>query len=103
MASALPTPDTLAKAAALTVFDAEGKRVSFASIIRDQKTIVVFIRRLYPCDLGAYWIAYPLPHSLHRPFLLWGMCFSPFDCLRPVMNHVLPIPIELPSKQSLLL
>lgn len=52
MASALPTPDTLAKAAALTVFDAEGERVSFASIIRDQKTIVVFIRRLYPAILA---------------------------------------------------
>ncbi|KAI0807773.1 AhpC/TSA antioxidant enzyme-domain-containing protein [Fomes fomentarius] len=45
--TALPTPDTLAKAAALNVFDAEGKEVSFATIIRDQKTIVVFIRHFF--------------------------------------------------------
>ncbi|KAI0748487.1 AhpC/TSA antioxidant enzyme-domain-containing protein [Daedaleopsis nitida] len=43
----LPTPDVVANAAALNVFDASGKEVSFGSLIRDQKTIVVFIRHFF--------------------------------------------------------
>ncbi len=42
--TALPSPELIAKAAALNVFDDSGKEVSFGSIIKDQKTIVVFIR-----------------------------------------------------------
>lgn len=42
--TALPSPDVLAAAAALNVYDDTGKEVSFRSLIKDQKTIVVFIR-----------------------------------------------------------
>ncbi|RDX56404.1 hypothetical protein OH76DRAFT_1451535 [Lentinus brumalis] len=45
--TALPSPELIAKAAALNVFDDSGKEVSFGSIIKDQKTIVVFIRHFF--------------------------------------------------------
>lgn len=44
--TALPDQATVAKAAALNVFDAEGNQLSFGSLFRDQKTIVVFIRTI---------------------------------------------------------
>ncbi|KAI0707772.1 AhpC/TSA antioxidant enzyme-domain-containing protein [Earliella scabrosa] len=45
--TALPDQATVAKAAALNVFDAEGNQLSFGSLFRDQKTIVVFIRHFF--------------------------------------------------------
>lgn len=45
--TALPSPDTLAKAATLKVFDDAGKEVTFGSLIEDKKTILVFIRTLF--------------------------------------------------------
>ncbi|RPD66482.1 hypothetical protein L227DRAFT_649199 [Lentinus tigrinus ALCF2SS1-6] len=42
--TALPSPELIAKAAALNVFDDAGNEVSFGSIINAQKTILVFIR-----------------------------------------------------------
>ncbi|KAI0780580.1 AhpC/TSA antioxidant enzyme-domain-containing protein [Trametes elegans] len=42
-----PTPDVLAKAAALSVYDNVGKEVTFGSLFHDQKTIVVFIRHFF--------------------------------------------------------
>ena len=44
MASTLPSPEVLAAAAALNVYDDTGNEVSFGSLIKDQNTIVVFIR-----------------------------------------------------------
>lgn len=46
--TALPGAETVAKAADATVYDVQGKEVSFASIIQDQKTVVVFIRAFFP-------------------------------------------------------
>ncbi|KAH9852686.1 AhpC/TSA antioxidant enzyme-domain-containing protein [Lenzites betulinus] len=45
--TAAPSQDELATAAALTVFDSTGKEVTFGSLIKDQKTIVVFIRHFF--------------------------------------------------------
>ncbi|KAI0723889.1 AhpC/TSA antioxidant enzyme-domain-containing protein [Cerioporus squamosus] len=45
--TALPPPELIAEAASLNVFDDAGKEVSFGSIIKDQKTIVVFIRHFF--------------------------------------------------------
>ena len=42
--TALPSPELIAQAAELAVLDDAGKEVSFGSIIKDHKTIVVFIR-----------------------------------------------------------
>ena len=42
--AALPSPDVLAAAAALNVYDDTGKEISFGSLFKDHKTIVVFIR-----------------------------------------------------------
>ncbi|RPD80416.1 hypothetical protein L226DRAFT_550438 [Lentinus tigrinus ALCF2SS1-7] len=45
--TALPSPELIAKAAALNVFDDAGNEVSFGSIINAQKTILVFIRHFF--------------------------------------------------------
>ncbi|PIL24304.1 hypothetical protein GSI_14057 [Ganoderma sinense ZZ0214-1] len=45
--ASLPSPDVLAAAAALNVYDDTGNEVSFGSLIKDQKTIVVFIRHFW--------------------------------------------------------
>lgn len=42
--AAFPSPDVLATAAALNVYDDTGKQLSFGSLIKHQKTIVIFIR-----------------------------------------------------------
>ncbi|CDO73617.1 hypothetical protein BN946_scf185014.g87 [Trametes cinnabarina] len=42
--TALPSAETIGKAAALKVYDQLGNEVTFGSLIQDQKTIVVFIR-----------------------------------------------------------
>ncbi|KAI0636624.1 AhpC/TSA antioxidant enzyme-domain-containing protein [Trametes polyzona] len=47
MATTPPSSDFLSNAAALTVFDQDGKEVSFGSLINDQKTVVVFIRHFF--------------------------------------------------------
>ncbi|KAM5530209.1 hypothetical protein V8D89_016123 [Ganoderma adspersum] len=47
MASTLPSPDVLATAAALNVYDDTGNELSFGSLIKDQNTIVVFIRHFW--------------------------------------------------------
>ena len=41
---AVPTTQDLAEASKLTVCNSQGNSVKFGSLIRDQKTIVVFIR-----------------------------------------------------------
>ncbi|KAI0822744.1 AhpC/TSA antioxidant enzyme-domain-containing protein [Trametes gibbosa] len=45
--TAAPSQDELTKAAALSVFDNAGKEVTFGSLFRDQKTVVVFIRHFF--------------------------------------------------------
>ncbi|KAI8989771.1 AhpC/TSA antioxidant enzyme-domain-containing protein [Trametes punicea] len=45
--NALPSPEILAKAAQLKVYDQGGNEVTFGSLIQDQKTIVVFIRHFF--------------------------------------------------------
>ncbi|KAI0362497.1 hypothetical protein OH77DRAFT_1416770 [Trametes cingulata] len=45
--TALPSPEAIQKAAALNVFDESGKEVTFGSLFKDQKTIVVFIRHFF--------------------------------------------------------
>ena len=42
--TALPDTDTIAKASALNVLDATGKKISFGSIFEEHQTAVVFIR-----------------------------------------------------------
>ncbi|EPS97807.1 hypothetical protein FOMPIDRAFT_1127810 [Fomitopsis schrenkii] len=42
-----PTGATLAEIAKLTVYDSQGKMLDFKGLIRDQKTIVVFIRHFF--------------------------------------------------------
>jgi hypothetical protein len=52
---AIPNPDEIAKASALNVLDATGKKISFGSIFEEQQTIIVFIRAsIYftPCSQG---------------------------------------------------
>lgn len=44
--TSIPDADTLAKASELNVQDVKGETVSFGSIFKDRKTIVVFIRSL---------------------------------------------------------
>ncbi|EJF66162.1 hypothetical protein DICSQDRAFT_48829 [Dichomitus squalens LYAD-421 SS1] len=45
--TALLSPDVISNAASLNVHDSDGKEVSFGSLIKDQKTIVVFIRHFW--------------------------------------------------------
>ena len=42
--TALPDADTIAKASALNVLDAMGKKISFGSIFKEHQSVVVFIR-----------------------------------------------------------
>ncbi|KAF6753168.1 hypothetical protein DFP72DRAFT_1170981 [Ephemerocybe angulata] len=54
---ALPTPETLAAAAALDIYDADGAKVKFGSLFEDQSTktlIVVFIRHFFCGACHAY-------------------------------------------------
>ena len=41
----LPTEATLAEIANFAVYDSQGKTTDFGSLFRNQKTIVVFIRK----------------------------------------------------------
>ncbi|KAI1794684.1 AhpC/TSA antioxidant enzyme-domain-containing protein [Ganoderma leucocontextum] len=45
--TSFPSPEVLTTAAALNVYDDTGNEVSFGSLIKDQKTIVVFIRHFW--------------------------------------------------------
>ena len=65
----LPDEVTLASAAQLDVYDAQGKKVKFGSIYGENKTVVVFIRTCL-CSVGAYipipaHISHFLAHIVH--------------------------------------
>ena len=45
----LPDKEQIAKAVELTVFDANGGKVKFGDLVKERKTIVVFIRLVALC------------------------------------------------------
>lgn len=46
---AIPDAEALSKAAELDVFDVNGEKVKFGELIKDRKTVVVFISEYTPC------------------------------------------------------
>jgi len=52
--TALPDANTIAKASALNVLDALGKKISFGSIFEEHQTVVVFIRHFFCGACKAY-------------------------------------------------
>ncbi|KAF8194092.1 AhpC/TSA antioxidant enzyme-domain-containing protein [Pholiota molesta] len=44
---AIPDAETLSKAAELEVYDVKGEKVKFGELIKDRKTVVVFIRHFF--------------------------------------------------------
>lgn len=68
----LPTPEDLAKAYKIEVFDASGKSISFGNLVQDQETIVLFIREHKFVESPYNWMT---NHStliiLNRSLFLW--------------------------------
>lgn len=48
----LPTAEDVSRAAEMVVYDSSGAKVSFGDLIKEQKTIVVFIRSNLLSSIG---------------------------------------------------
>ncbi|KAG5635976.1 hypothetical protein H0H81_009522 [Sphagnurus paluster] len=68
MADAIPDAETLASAAKLEILNVKGEKVTFGSIFETQKTIVVFIRAIFPSSS----VIFSVSLGYHdRALLLW--------------------------------